>query len=190
MTKAIKRKDSKTSIICWGNSFPLCNLFRTGFFRFGGLRFTMTELPFETVAFGKVDYWEWSFWFILKDILQSLLKKSDWTCLCDSWKSKVLTIHINGPVWSYIDALFHCDWRRIEALCVLLVDKTNITTKLFGCKQASLSGSLFRDTVSVRFSNILSRFGWSKLFCFVFAWTEKKTCWLSEMDTFSWDLPC
>lgn len=31
------------------------------------------------------------------------------------------------------------EW-RIEALCVLLVDKTNITTKTFGCKQAALSG--------------------------------------------------
>jgi hypothetical protein len=42
--------------------------------------------------------------------------------------------------WSYIDVFLHYEEWRIEALCVLLVDKTNITTKIFGCKQAALSG--------------------------------------------------
>jgi hypothetical protein len=72
---------------------------------------------------------------------------------------------------------------RIGALCVLLVDKTSITTKIFGCKQAALSGPkklwAYASVTSIHGSADQS-------FGFVFAWTEKKTCWLSEKDAFSW----
>ena len=75
------------------------------------------------------------------------------------------------------------DWSIVCITCLW----TSITTNLIGCKQAALSGIFY--AVSVCFSNIHSRFGWPKL-CFVFAWTEKKTCWLSEKDAFLWSEFC
>jgi hypothetical protein len=90
--------------------------------------------------------------------------------------------HTNGPVWSYMDAIFHCDRWWIGALCVLLVDKTNINTKTFGCKQAALSGSL--KAVSVGFSNIHSRFGWSKRkLCVCMNWEKNMVDWAKRMHS-------